>query len=59
MLNILNNNAGPLDDINSTFIVLILKIKEAKRVREFRPISLCNVIYKIVAKVIANWIKPI
>lgn len=57
VLNILINSA-PLDDINSNFIVLIPKVKEAKRVEEF-TISLCNVIYKIVATVIANRIKHI
>lgn len=43
VLNILNNNA-PLDEIKSTFIVLKPKVKEAKRIREFRPISLYNAI---------------
>lgn len=53
ILNVLNNN-GSLEEINTTFIVLIHEIKEAKIVEEFRPISLCNLLYKIVAKVIAN-----
>lgn len=58
ILNFLNNSAH-LDDINSTFIVLKPKVKEAKRMWDYRPISLCNVIYKLVVKVIANRIKPI
>jgi hypothetical protein len=43
--------------VNHSFIVLILKIKNPTRVTEYRPISLCNVLYKIVAKVLANRLK--
>jgi hypothetical protein len=43
---------------NSTFITLILKSDDPQSFDEFRPISLCNCIYKIVAKIIAQQLKP-
>ena len=46
-------------DINRTHIVLIPKIKSPERITEYRPISLCSVIYKLVSNVLANWLKSI
>ena len=48
------NSGSLLKSVSHTFITLIPKVKNPERVTEFRPISLCNVIYKIVSKVIAN-----
>lgn len=49
----LNGNKD-ISYINHMIIVLIPKIKEPVDMTNFRPISLCGVIYKIIKKVLAN-----
>lgn len=39
---------------NQAFIALKPKVKNLELVSEFRHISLCNVLYKVVSKVIVN-----
>lgn len=53
------NQGGSLKEVDDTFISLIPKVRNPKRVAEYRPISLCNVLYKIVSKTLANRLKGI
>ncbi|KAL9691865.1 hypothetical protein QQ045_012292 [Rhodiola kirilowii] len=45
--------------INSTYLALIPMIKNASCPKDFRPISCCNVVYKIIATMLANRLKPV
>jgi hypothetical protein len=58
VLDVLNGGSMP-EGWNETTIVLIPKVKDPERVTQFRPISLCNVLYKIISKVLANRLKII
>ena len=43
---------------NQTFITLIPKIRILEEVAHFKPISLCNVSYKIISKIFVSRLKP-
>ena len=44
---------------NETLITLIPKNDAPLNFNQFRPISLCNVVYKIIAKILINRMKPL
>ncbi|GLT58540.1 hypothetical protein SLA2020_314260 [Shorea laevis] len=46
-----------LREMNKTKIVLVPKTKNPEVISQFRPISLCNFSYKIIAKILANRLK--
>ncbi|KAK3222224.1 hypothetical protein Dsin_009249 [Dipteronia sinensis] len=48
------NDGHSLEEVNCTLIALIPKVKRVERMFELRPISLCNVLYIIVAKALTN-----
>lgn len=53
----LNDRLSPA--MNHTNLVLIPKVDNASKVGQFRPISLCNVCYKLISKILTEWLKPI
>ncbi|KAL5557491.1 hypothetical protein UlMin_039727 [Ulmus minor] len=45
--------------INSTNIVLVPKSKTPSNINHFQPIAVCNVIYKVISKLLAERLKPL
>ena len=56
--NIFRERTIPLT-LNQTHIALIPKIKGPESIGSFRPISLCNTIYKVITKIIVARIRPL
>jgi hypothetical protein len=53
VLDFLNGGLLPIG-MNDTSITLIPKVLHPQKISQYRPISLCSVLYKIGAKCIAN-----
>ncbi|XP_074315728.1 uncharacterized protein LOC141651938 [Silene latifolia] len=51
------NSGVMLKEWNQTHIILIPKVEHPELVTQYRPISLCNVIYRIASKCLANRLK--
>lgn len=52
-------NARIAKEVNCTFLDLIPKVERLTSFGDFKSISLCNVLYKVIAKVIMNRLKPL
>ena len=48
-----------LKQINHTFLTLIPKSNEASSLADYRPISCCNIIYKIISKLLSNRLQSV
>ena len=48
-----------LASLKSTFLTLIPKCDKPSSFADFRPISLCNLVYKVISKIAANRLKPL
>ena len=46
-------------DFNNTFIALIPKVDAPSRVSDFRPISCCNVLLKVITKILTSKVKGV
>ena len=55
----LGQSQGVIRDFNATLLKLIPDLGGVDGTHKFRPIDLCNVIYKIISKSVANRLKPI
>ncbi|GKV05277.1 hypothetical protein SLEP1_g17307 [Rubroshorea leprosula] len=45
--------------LNTSFITLVPKVDNSQKIEEYRPISLIGVVYKILAKILANRLKNV
>jgi len=52
-------NGRLLKNVNHTFIALIPKRESPTETHHFRPISLCNTVYKTMSKILVNRLRPL
>lgn len=52
-------NPVKVKEVNKTFVSLIPKIDHPENIKHFRPISLCNMVHKLVMKKMVNRIRSI
>ncbi|XP_059627616.1 uncharacterized protein LOC132270455 [Cornus florida] len=52
-------NGKILKEINYTYLALVPKVPNPTSLQDFRPISCCNTIYKVISKLLAKKIQPI
>lgn len=45
--------------MNHTFIVLLAKVDHPTKIEQYRSISLCNVAYKVISKILSNRLKRV
>lgn len=48
-----------LRQLNATALVLLSKVDNPNRVTDYRPLACCGIIYKIIAKVLANRLQKV
>lgn len=53
VLGFLNGN-GDITKLNKTILCFIPEIKNSRKVTEFLAISLCNLAYKLILKILTN-----
>lgn len=48
-----------IHEVNQTLLILIPKCDDVVRVSQFRLIPLCNVVYKVITKIVAQRLRPV
>ena len=48
-----------LKEVNHSYIVLIPKILNPSTINHYRPISLCNTVYKVISKLIVDRLRAV